>query len=165
MQIPSLKASASYTINLCQQSLPPVLVLVNLWVWIQPSPQLAITLCHIWSSSLQSCSTLLFLSGVCKVKILTIHPMVSTVWRYGNGHGTQVLSQTWCESELVVRLEQWLVRRSAVVWWASVMVCWTTENLCISLEHLWSKWGNEMDSWTRICISVCMPYQCLCHTH
>lgn len=34
----SLWASASYTTNLYQQPLSPVLVLVNIWVWTQPFP-------------------------------------------------------------------------------------------------------------------------------
>ena len=147
MQISSLRASTSYTINISQQHLPPVLVLVNLWVWTQPSStaSLAITLCCIWSSSWQSCSTLLFLSGVCGVKILTIHPMNSTVWCYGNRHGTpRVLSQTWGKSELIVRLQQRLVPRSAVVWKAPVMVCWTTRNLT---HQSWISGQNNVTKW------------------
>ena len=119
MQISSLKAPAYYTVNLCQQPLPAVLVLVNLWTWTQPSHScfrghhFVFYLKQFFAVLISSA----FLSGVCKVKILTIHPMASTVWHYGNRHGTpRVLSQAWHESEPIVRPEKWLVPRSAVIW-------------------------------------------------
>lgn len=147
MQTPSLKALASYTMNICQQPLSPVLVVVAGYELSPPQLPPRMSCCEYEIVPGHPAQLCLFLSGVWEVKILTLDAVVSTVWHCGNSHGTPwILSQNWDGSELEVRLDQCpdLTSLSPEVLWAPVMVCWTTQNC---MHQFWMYGQNNITKW------------------